>query len=66
LLIGGDVLFAGSVGRGDLPGGDFDLLTTGIRKKLFPLADDVTVLPGHGPPTTIGTERRTNPFLSIK
>jgi hydroxyacylglutathione hydrolase len=66
LLIGGDVLFAGSVGRGDLPGGDFDLLITGIRKKLFPLADDVTVLPGHGPPTTIGTERRTNPFLSIK
>ena len=66
LLIGGDVLFAGSVGRGDLPGGDFDLLITEIRKKLFPLGDDVTVLPGHGPPTTIGTERGTNPFLSIK
>src|SRR6266496_4008595 len=63
LLIGGDVLFAESIGRGDLPGGDIDLLITGIRKKLFPLGDDVTVLPGHGPPTKIGTERRTNPFL---
>jgi hydroxyacylglutathione hydrolase len=63
LLIGGDVLFAGSIGRGDLPGGDLDLLVDGIRKKLFPLGDDVTVLPGHGPATKIGTERRTNPFL---
>ena len=63
LLIGGDVLFAGSIGRGDLPGGDIDLLITGIRKKLLPLGDDVTVLPGHGPPTKIGTERRTNPFV---
>jgi hydroxyacylglutathione hydrolase len=64
LLIGGDVLFAGSIGRGDLPGGDIDLLITGIRKKLFPLGEDVTVLPGHGPLTKIGTERRTNPFLA--
>ncbi len=64
LLIGGDVLFAGGVGRWDLPGGDGDLLFAGIKAKLFPLGDDVTVLPGHGPPTTIGTERRTNPFLS--
>jgi len=63
LLIGGDVLFARSIGRGDLPGGDIDLLITGIRKKLFPLGDDVTVLPGHGPPTAIGTERKSNPFL---
>ena len=63
LLIGGDVLFASSIGRGDLPGGDIDVLINGIRKKLFPLGDDVTVLPGHGPPTEIGTERRTNPFL---
>ena len=63
LLIGGDVLFAGSVGRGDLPGGDIDLLISGIRKKLFQLGDEVTVLPGHGPPTKIGTERRTNPFV---
>ena len=64
LLIGGDVLFAGGVGRGDLPGGNVDLLFEGIKKKLFPLGDNVTVLPGHGPPTKIGTERRTNPFLS--
>jgi hydroxyacylglutathione hydrolase len=63
LLIGGDVLFAGSIGRGDLPGGDIDLLVTGIRKKLFPLGDDVIVLPGHGPPTRVGTEKKTNPFL---
>jgi hydroxyacylglutathione hydrolase len=63
LLIGGDVLFAGSVGRGDLPGGDVDLLIDAIRKKLFPLGDDVTVLPGHGPLTKIGTERTTNPFV---
>ena len=64
LLIGGDVLFAGGVGRWDLPGGDGDLLFSGIREKLFPLGDDVTVLPGHGPPTKIGTERLTNPFVS--
>jgi hydroxyacylglutathione hydrolase len=64
LLIGGDVLFAGGVGRWDLPGGHVDLLFEGIRKKLFPLGDNVTVLPGHGPPTKIGTERLTNPFVS--
>ena len=63
LLVGGDVLFAGGVGRWDLPGGDGELLFRGIITKLFPLGDDVTVLPGHGPTTTIGTERRTNPFL---
>jgi glyoxylase-like metal-dependent hydrolase (beta-lactamase superfamily II) len=63
LLIGGDVLFASGVGRWDLPGGDGDLLFEGIKKKLFPLGDNVTVLPGHGPPTKIGTERQTNPFL---
>jgi len=64
LLIGGDVLFAGGVGRWDLPGGDVDLLFGGIRQKLFPLGDQVTVLPGHGPATKIGTERLTNPFLA--
>jgi len=63
LLIGGDVLFAGGVGRWDLPGGDGELLFAGIREKLFPLGDNVTVLPGHGPPTTIGEERRSNPFV---
>jgi len=66
LLIGGDVLFAGSIGRGDLPGGDIDVLVQEIRNKLFPLGDEVTVLPGHGPPTTIGTERRTNPFAGVE
>jgi hydroxyacylglutathione hydrolase len=65
LLIGGDVLFAGSIGRGDLPGGDSDLLVQEIRKKMFPLGDDVVVLPGHGLPTKIGTERRTNPFVGV-
>jgi glyoxylase-like metal-dependent hydrolase (beta-lactamase superfamily II) len=63
VLFGGDVLFAGGVGRWDLPGGDRDLLLTGIRKKLFALGDDVTVLPGHGPATKIGRERTTNPYL---
>jgi glyoxylase-like metal-dependent hydrolase (beta-lactamase superfamily II) len=63
LVIGGDVLFAGGVGRWDLPGGDGDLLFRGIKTKLYPLGDEVTVLPGHGPPTTIGAERRTNPFV---
>ena len=62
-LVGGDVLFAGGVGRWDLPGGDGELLFGGIRTKLFPLGDDVVVLPGHGPTTTIGVERHTNPFV---
>lgn len=66
LLIGGDALFAGSIGRGDLPGGNIEVLVQEIRKKLFPLGDEVTVLPGHGPPTTIGTERRTNPFVGVE
>ena len=63
ILFGGDVLFAGSIGRTDLPGGDHDLLLRGIRGKLWPLGDDVQVLPGHGPNTTIGTERKSNPFV---
>ena len=63
LLVGGDVLFAGGVGRWDLPGGDGDLLFRGIKTKLFALDDDVVVLPGHGPSTTIGQERKTNPFV---
>jgi glyoxylase-like metal-dependent hydrolase (beta-lactamase superfamily II) len=62
-VFGGDVLFAGSVGRTDLPGGDFRQLSEGIRSKLFTLPDDTIVLPGHGPSTTIGTEKRTNPFV---
>lgn len=63
ILFGGDVLFAGSIGRTDLPGGDHDLLLRGIRGKLWPLGDDVQVLPGHGPNTTIGRERKSNPFV---
>lgn len=59
----GDVLFAGSVGRTDLPGGDHDALISSIRNKLLPLGDDVSFLPGHGPASTLGHERETNPFL---
>jgi glyoxylase-like metal-dependent hydrolase (beta-lactamase superfamily II) len=61
-VFGGDVLFAGSVGRTDL-GGNTQQLLSGIRAKLFSLPDDTIVLPGHGPATTVGTERRTNPFV---
>jgi hydroxyacylglutathione hydrolase len=64
VLFGGDVLFAGGVGRWDLPGGDRDLLFRGIYEKILPLGDDVRVLPGHGPATTIGVERATNGFLT--
>lgn len=59
----GDVLFRGSVGRTDLPGGDFDTLAASIRTKVFPLGDDVSFLCGHGPGGTIGEERRSNPFV---
>ena len=61
--ISGDVLFAGSIGRTDLFGGDFDLLMESIRTKLLPLPDETVVLSGHGPPTTIGAERESNPFI---
>jgi glyoxylase-like metal-dependent hydrolase (beta-lactamase superfamily II) len=63
ILFGGDVLFAGGVGRWDLPGGSREVLLSGIRQKLLPLGDDVRVLPGHGPETTIGHERRQNPYV---
>jgi glyoxylase-like metal-dependent hydrolase (beta-lactamase superfamily II) len=63
VLFGGDVLFAGGVGRWDLPGGDRDLLLHGIRSKLFPLSDTTIVYPGHGPSTSIGREKMTNPYL---
>jgi glyoxylase-like metal-dependent hydrolase (beta-lactamase superfamily II) len=59
----GDVLFAGSIGRTDLPGGDYDTLIASITDQLLTLPDEFKVYPGHGPPTTIGVERRTNPFL---
>ncbi|MBV9130941.1 MAG: MBL fold metallo-hydrolase [Verrucomicrobia bacterium] len=63
LLFDGDVLFAGSVGRTDFPGGDHSLLIRGIREKVLTLPDETTVLPGHGTQTTIGEERRHNTFL---
>ena len=63
VCIGGDVLFQNSIGRTDLPGGDFDTLINSINAKLFALPDEVTVYPGHGPETTIGHERNNNPFL---
>ena len=63
ILFSGDQLFAGSIGRTDLPGGDYEVLMRSMADKVLPLADDVRVLPGHGPSTTIGRERRTNPFL---
>lgn len=59
----GDVLFAGSIGRSDFPKGDHATLIRSIREKLFPLGDDVTFVPGHGPTSTFGEERRTNPFV---
>ena len=62
-LISGDTLFAGSIGRTDLPGGSFEELERGIRERLFPLGDDLLVYPGHGPQTTLGEERRNNPFV---
>ena len=62
IVLGGDVLFQGSVGRTDFPGGNSLLLLKGIRKKLFALPEESVVYPGHGPSTTIGAERRENPF----
>lgn len=63
-LFVGDTLFAGSIGRTDLPGGDYDTLIHSIRTVLFAYPDDTVVHAGHGPATTIGDERRTNPFLA--
>ena len=62
VLFSGDQLFAGSIGRYDLPGGSFQQLVASMREQVMTLADDVEVLPGHGPETTIGRERATNPF----
>lgn len=63
VLFDGDVLFQGSIGRTDLPGGDFTTLMDSIEQKLLPLPDNTQLLSGHGPVTTIGAERHTNPFL---
>ena len=63
VCIAGDVLFAGSVGRADLPGGNFDVLINSIKTQLYPLGDDCKVYAGHGPATTIGREKMSNPYL---
>lgn len=63
LMLSGDVLFAGSIGRTDLPGGDDVAMRTSLREVIWPAPDEMVVLPGHGPQTTIGHERRTNPYL---
>jgi len=64
IVLGGDVLFAGSIGRTDLPGGDFDTLIGSIERELLSLPDATIVYTGHGPQTTVGHERRSNPFLT--
>jgi hydroxyacylglutathione hydrolase len=63
LVFSGDVLFAGSIGRTDLPGGDLEAMVDSLRTKVLPLPDPVVVLPGHGPRTTMAAERATNPYL---
>lgn len=63
VLFSGDSLFKGSIGRTDLPGGDFQALVQALKTRILSLPDQVTVLPGHGPATTIGAERRNNPYL---
>ncbi|GAB3803830.1 MBL fold metallo-hydrolase [Micromonospora zhanjiangensis] len=63
VCLSGDVLFAGSIGRTDLPGGSMPAMLASLRDKVLPLADDTVVLPGHGPETTIGRERASNPYL---
>ena len=65
VVFGGDVLFAGSIGRTDFPDGSFEQLATGIHAKLFTLPDDTIVLPGHGGNTTIGREKRSNPYVGL-
>jgi glyoxylase-like metal-dependent hydrolase (beta-lactamase superfamily II) len=64
ILLSGDLLFAGSIGRTDLPGGDFPTILRSLAKVCLPLPDDTLVLSGHGPVTTMGRERATNPFLA--
>jgi len=60
----GDLIFAGSIGRTDLPGGSHEQLLESVRKKIFVLPDDTVIFPGHGPPTTVGREKRSNPFFT--
>ena len=64
LAIVGDVLFNGSIGRTDLPGGNFNELVNSVKNKLWPLGKDIDFIPGHGPVSTFGAERASNPFVS--
>lgn len=66
LLLAGDTLFEGSIGRTDLPGGDYETLIKSITDKIFSLPEETKVLPGHGPDTSVGEEKRTNPFFTFK
>jgi glyoxylase-like metal-dependent hydrolase (beta-lactamase superfamily II) len=66
LLIAGDTLFAGSIGRTDLPGGDFDQIIDSLRSRILALPGETQVLPGHGPATSVGEERASNPFLQFR
>ncbi len=59
----GDLIFAGSIGRTDLPGGNHEQLIESVREKIFPLPDDTVLFPGHGPATTVGEEKQSNPFF---
>ncbi|MFC1863627.1 MBL fold metallo-hydrolase, partial [Thermodesulfobacteriota bacterium] len=61
----GDTLFAGSVGRTDFPGGSHEKLIKGVKEKIFPLGDNIRIYPGHGPHSTIGRERTSNPFFRM-
>ncbi len=65
LLIGGDLIFMGSIGRTDLPYGDLRTLVASVKEKVWTLPDETTILPGHGPTTTIGFEKQVNPFVSL-
>ncbi len=64
LIFTGDLIFAGSIGRTDFPGGDYNTLIRSVREKIFPLGDEYRILSGHGPVTTVGQEKRTNPFFT--
>lgn len=66
LVFVGDVIFAGSIGRTDFPDGDFDALAEGIRQKLYRLPDATQLVPGHGPPTTVGQEKMNNPYVTLR
>jgi glyoxylase-like metal-dependent hydrolase (beta-lactamase superfamily II) len=66
VVFGGDVLFAGSIGRTDFPGGSFEQLAQGIHEKLFTLPDDTIILPGHGGGTTVEREKQSNPYVGLR